>query len=248
MATQYPCWVGLAVSLLEAVKPAASSFGSSETRPSLWACHGATERPIHPAGRRAAVGLPDESGVPVLVSGSARCHRESLSCQGALASADDLLDLRLQPAECAIPNPSASSGGVALVVIVTLALHVRTLCRRGLPGLRECANRLSPVVFQAGLKAGLCPAPAASGPVCHGIALLLAHLPGRWAAPPAHALGDGAKPPENRLNLPVAALGPVWQAAATMNESEKRFSFTRAASSTSERENQISSVRTQHET
>jgi hypothetical protein len=51
--------------------------------------------------------------------------------------------------------------------------------------------------------------------------------------------GDGAKPPENRLNLPVDALGPVWQDGAAMNESEKQFSFTRAASSTSGRENQI---------
>src|ERR1017187_852329 len=41
------------------------------------------------------------------------------------------------------------------------------------PGLRERANRLRTVVFQAGLKAGFCPALASSGPVCPGIALLL---------------------------------------------------------------------------
>ena len=35
--------------------------------------------------------------------------------------------------------------------------------------------------------------------------------------------------------MPVDALGPVWQDWATMNESEKQFSFTRAASSTSGR-------------
>jgi hypothetical protein len=46
-------------------------------------------------------------------------------------------------------------------------------------------------------------------------------------------LGDGAKPPENRQNLPVAALHQLWQDGAGMNESEKQFSFTRAASSTS---------------
>ena len=164
-----------------------------------------------------ALGLPDESGVPVLVSGSARCHRESLSCQGALASADDLLDLRLQPAACAIPNPSASSGGVALVSIVST----------------------EPRCFPGRFEGGLVPGTGRLRPGLPRNRATARTLPGRWAAPPAHALGDGAKPPENRLNLPVHALGPVWQAAATMNESEKRFSFTRAASSTSERENQI---------
>ena len=56
----------------------------------------ATERRIYPAGRRVALGLPDKSGVPVVLSGSAHWHRESLSCQGALALPDDLLDPRLQ--------------------------------------------------------------------------------------------------------------------------------------------------------
>jgi len=78
------------------------------------------------------------------------------------------------------------------------------------------SNRLRTVVFQAGLKAGLCPAPAASGPVCHGIALLLAHCLAAGPLPPALPVADRAKPPENRLNLPVEALGPVWQAGATM--------------------------------
>src|ERR1035438_7215511 len=42
-----------------------------------------------------------------------------------------------------------------------------------------------PVVFQAGLKAGFCPALASSGPVCPGIALLLAHcLAARRCRPP----------------------------------------------------------------
>src|ERR1039457_5458522 len=53
--------------------------------------------------------------------------------------------------------------------------------------------------------------------------------------PPAYGLGDGAKPPENRQNLPVAALHQLWQDGAAMNESEKQFSFTRAGSSTSGR-------------
>jgi hypothetical protein len=82
------------------------------------------------------------------------------------------------------------------------------------------------------LKAGLCPAPASSGPVCPGIALLLAHCLAARLLPPAYALGDGAKPPENRQNLPVDTLGSVWHDGAAMNESENQFSFTRAALST----------------
>jgi hypothetical protein len=68
------------------------------------------------------------------------------------------------------------------------------------PGLRECANRLRTVVFQAGLKAGFCPALASPGPVCPGIALLLAHCLAARPLPPAYGLSDGAKPPENRQN------------------------------------------------
>src|ERR1017187_478334 len=97
-------------------------------------------------------------------------------------------------------------------------------------GLRERADRLSPVVFQAGLKAGFCPTLASSGPVCPGIALLLAHCLAARPLPPAYGLGDGAKPPENRQNLPVDALHQLWQDGAAMNESEKQFSFTRGAS------------------
>ena len=88
------------------------------------------------------------------------------------------------------------------------------------------------VVFQAGLKAAFCPALASSGPVCPGIALLLAHCPAALPLPPAYGLGDGAKPPENRQNLPVDTLGSVWQDGAAMNEIGKQFSFTRAAPST----------------
>src|ERR1039458_5889912 len=99
---------------------------------------------------------------------------------------------------------------------------------------------MSTVVFQAGLKAGFYPAPASSGPVCPGIPLLLAHCLAARPLPPAYGLGDGAKPPENRQSLPVAALHQLWQDGAGMNESEKQFSFTRAASSTSGRaKNQI---------
>ena len=112
-------------------------------------------------------------------------------------------------------------------------LHLRTVRGCGPDaGLRKRADRLSPVVFQAGLKASLCPPPASSGPVCPGIALLIAQGRASWPLPPPHALGDGAKPPENRQNLPVDALGPVWQNEAAMNESEKQFSLTRAALST----------------
>ena len=109
--------------------------------------------------------------------------------------------------------------------------------QRGFPHLsRQIAhvpsNRLRIVVFQAGLKAGLCPAPASSGPVCHGIALLLAHCLAARPLAPACGLGDGAKPPENRQDWPVDALHQLWQAGAGMGESEKQFSFTRAALST----------------
>jgi AraC-like DNA-binding protein len=102
-------------------------------------------------------------------------------------------------------------------------------------------NRLRTIVFQAGLKAGFCPALASSGPVCPGIALLLAHCLTARPLPPAYGLGDGAKALESRQSLPVAALHQLWQDRAGMNESEKQFSFTRAASSTSGRaKNQIS--------
>ena len=49
---------------------------------------------------------------------------------------------------------------------------------------------------------------------------------GRSARPRS---GDGAKPPEYRQNMPVAPHCQDWQAGAAMNESEKQFSFTRAA-------------------
>jgi hypothetical protein len=56
--------------------------------------------------------------------------------------------------------------------------------------------------------------------------------PSSFPLPPAYGLGGGAKPPEDRQNLPVAALHQFWQDGAGMNESEKPFSFTRAALST----------------
>jgi hypothetical protein len=81
---------------------------------------------------------------------------------------------------------------------------------------------------------------ASSGAVCPGIALLLAHCLAARSLPPAYGLGDGAKPPENRQNVPVAALHQLWKDGSGMNESEKQFSFTRATSSTSGRgKNQI---------
>src|ERR1017187_1381177 len=67
-------------------------------------------------------------------------------------------------------------------------------------------------------------------PACPAVALLLAHCLAARPLPPAYGLGDGAKPPENRQNLPVVALHELWQDGAAMNESEKQFSFTRAAS------------------
>jgi hypothetical protein len=85
------------------------------------------------------------------------------------------------------------------------------------------------------LKAGFCPALASSGPGCPGIALLLAHGLAARPLPPAYGLGDGAKSPENRQALPVDALHQLWQDGAAMNESEKQFSFIRAASNPSGR-------------
>ena len=70
-------------------------------------------------------------------------------------------------------------------------------------------------------------------PVCPGIALLLAPCLAARPLPPDYGLGDGAKPPENRQNLPVDAFHQLWQDGPGMNESEKQFSFTRAAPSTS---------------
>ena len=72
---------------------------------------------------------------------------------------------------------------------------------------------------------GFCPALASAGPVCPGIALLLAHCLAARPLPPAYGLGDGAKRPENRQILFVAALHQLWQDGAGMNESEKQFSF-----------------------
>jgi len=74
------------------------------------------------------------------------------------------------------------------------------------------------VVFHAGLKAAFCPVLASSGPVCPGIALLLAHGLAARPLPPAYGLGDGAKPPENRQNSPAAALHQLWQDGAGIAE------------------------------
>ena len=53
--------------------------------------------------------------------------------------------------------------------------------------------------------------------------------------PPALPVADRAKPPEYLQNLPIDALRQDQQDGTVMNESEKQFSFTRAASSTSGR-------------
>ena len=83
------------------------------------------------------------------------------------------------------------------------------------------------------MKADFCPTLASFGPVCPGIALLLVHCLAARPLLPAYDLGDGAKPQENRQSMLVAFLHQLWQDGAAMNESEKQFSFTRAASSTS---------------
>ena len=61
------------------------------------------------------------------------------------------------------------------------------------------------------------------------IALLLAHCLAAGPLPPAHALGDAAKPPKTRHFLFVDTLRQLSQVGTAMNESEKQFSFTRAA-------------------
>ena len=91
--------------------------------------------------------------------------------------------------------------------------------------------------LHAGFKAGFCPELTSSGPVCPGIALLLARCLAAPPLPPAYGLGDGAKPPENRQSSPVAALRQTWQGRVGMDESEKQCFFTRAASSTGGRAN-----------
>jgi hypothetical protein len=70
------------------------------------------------------------------------------------------------------------------------------------------------------VKAGLCPALASTGPVCPGIALLLAHCLAARPLPSAYGLGDGAKPPENRQDLPIDALHQLWQDGAGIVPSE----------------------------
>ena len=69
--------------------------------------------------------------------------------------------------------------------------------QRGFPHLsRQIAhvpsNRLRIVVFQAGLKAGLCPAPASSGPVCpeSRYCSRIAWPLGRWRPPAVLAMGQ----------------------------------------------------------
>jgi len=97
----------------------------------------------------------------------------------------------------------------------------------------EKLHFLGPYLSAIRLKAALlCRSDHPSGPVCPGIALLLAHCLAARPLPPAYGLGDGAKPPDNQQELPVAALHQLWQDGAAMNESEKQFSFTRAASIT----------------
>ena len=65
-------------------------------------------------------------------------------------------------------------------------------------------------------------------------------LPGSSAAVARPRSWPWGKTARNRQNLPVDALGPVWQDRVAMNESEKQFSFTRTAPSTSGRtQNQI---------
>jgi len=79
------------------------------------------------------------------------------------------------------------------------------------------------------LDPGFCLAPVFVCPVHHSTALLLAHCLAARPLPPALPVADLAKPPEYLQNLPVDALRHDSQDGAVMNESEKQFSFIRAA-------------------
>ena len=85
-----------------------------------------------------ALGLPDKSGVPVVVSR----YRESLSCQVALALTDDRLDLRLQ-----LTRAAPSTGGRAESKFLSLTGQP-SLPRAALTQPRTCksspANRRNP--------------------------------------------------------------------------------------------------------
>jgi hypothetical protein len=87
-------------------------------------------------------------------------------------------------------------------------------------------------VFQAGWKAGLCPAAASSGPVgaesryCSPLARPLGR--GRPATLPA--MGQHRQKLGNNCRLTPSASSGVMRFA--MKASEKQFSFTRAAPST----------------
>jgi len=76
------------------------------------------------------------------------------------------------------------------------------------------SNRLRTVVFQAGLKAGFCPALASSGPVYSGIALLPAHWLAVRPLPTANAIGVKPKLPEKCHNYLVEDFGPAWYEGA----------------------------------
>jgi hypothetical protein len=58
-------------------------------------------------------------------------------------------------------------------------------------------------------------------------------LPGRLAAATRPSFCVGPTPPETQHKMPVDALRQGWETRSSMNESDKQFFFTRAASNTS---------------
>jgi len=100
------------------------------------------------------------------------------------------------------------------------------------PDYENVLPRLRSVVFQAGLKAGLCTASASSGSVCPQ-SRYCSHIAwprGRCRSSTLSAMGQNRqKCGNNYLLMPSARSGVMGFA---MNASAKQFSFTRAALST----------------
>src|ERR1035437_5121834 len=115
---------------------------------------------------------------------------------------------------------------------VPQGLHLRTVWGCGPDArLRKRDDRLRGALWQAGW-GGFAWRRAFRGWVRVKLAPRLRTARQSRHRPPTRPRG-GRTSRETRQNLPVDALRPVWQEWDGMNESEKQFSFTRVASSTS---------------
>ena len=112
------------------------------------------------------------------------------------------------------------------------ALHLRTVWGCGSDArLRKRADRLRGALWQAGWGGFAWRRAFRAWVRAEPVSRLRTARQSRHR-PPTRPRG-GRTPRETRQNLPVDALRPVWQEWDGMNESEKQFSFTRVASSTS---------------